>query len=327
MAARGPAPSLGRAHPVIATITLNPSLDEWMQLSSLRVGRLNRATGFARYPGGKGINVSRVVHELGGHTVAFGLAGGDDGLILRELMNRLALPHRFIPVAGSTRNNYKILTDDPAGLTEINTAGPVVSRRVLAALQRTVLTHRPAPAAVVLSGSLPPGAPVHVYQRWIRLLQARDIPTVLDASGAALRHGLRAHPWCIKPNRDEAAEVLRTRLTTVTQCVHGMQRLLQMGPRIVMLSLGRDGALLGCAHTREVWQAVPPRIRARSAVGAGDSLIGGFLTGWVRGQPLQDAFRLGVASGTATAMTPGTELCHRADVMRMLRRVTIKRVA
>lgn len=327
MAARGPASSLGRAHSLIATITLNPSLDEWMQLSSLHMGRLNRATGFARYPGGKGINVSRVVHELGGHTVAFGLAGGEDGLILRELMNRLALPHRFIPVAGSTRNNYKILTDAPAGLTEINTAGPTVSRRALVTLQRALLAHRPLPAVAVCSGSLPPGVPATIYQQWIRLLRARDIPTVLDASGQALRYGIQGRPWCIKPNREESGELLGERLTTFARCVQGLQRLLRMGPRLVILSLRGEGALLGCAHTREVWHARPPVIRARSAVGAGDSLVGGFLTGWVRGQPLHEAFRLGVASGTATAMTPGTELCHRADVKRLVRRVALRRLA
>ena len=103
---------------MIATVTLNPSLDEWMHLPSLRVGRLNRAAGFARYPGGKGLNVSRVIHELGGPTLAFALAGGKDGLVLRGLMRHLAIPHEFVTVAGSTRNNYKIQTAHPRVLTE-----------------------------------------------------------------------------------------------------------------------------------------------------------------------------------------------------------------
>ena len=103
---------------MIATVTLNPSLDEWIQLPFLRVGRLNRAGGFLRYPGGKGINVSRVVHELGGKTVALALAGGQDGLILRHLMNELGIRHEFVEVPGSTRNNYKIRTMTPSALTE-----------------------------------------------------------------------------------------------------------------------------------------------------------------------------------------------------------------
>ena len=197
---------------MIATVTLNPSLDEWIALPALRPGALNRAAGFERYPGGKGINVSRVIHELGGSTVAFALAGGADGLILRELMNRMRIRHAFENVEGLTRNNYKILTRHPAQLTEINTAGPQVRYRDVARLQRRLFAYSPPPSHLVLSGSLPPGAPLDVYAQWIRQGRHRGIPTVLDASGTGLRRGLSARPWLIKPNRQEAEEVLGRRL-------------------------------------------------------------------------------------------------------------------
>ena len=137
---------------MIATVTLNPSLDEWMERSSLRVGALNRAVGSARYPGGKGINVARVIHELGERTVAFGLAGGEDGRMLRALLNRLAIRHEFVTVRGNTRSNYKIRTTHPLALTEINTAGPAVSAAVLRSIERRLLAHQPRPCGVVLSG-------------------------------------------------------------------------------------------------------------------------------------------------------------------------------
>ena len=312
---------------MIATVTLNPSLDEWMQLASLRVGSLNRAVGFARYPGGKGLNVSRVVRELGGRTVAFGLAGGEDGLILRERINRLTIPHEFISVAGSTRNNYKIVTRRPDGLTEINTQGPRVSARVLRALERRLLGRRPRPGVVALSGSLPPGAPAMIYYRWIRALRRRGIAAVLDASGSALRHGVRARPWMIKPNRQEAEELLGRRIRGLAGAARAVRQLLDAGPEIVILSLGPEGALLASSAPSGVWFARPPAVALASAVGAGDSLVGGFLVGRMQGRPLLEAFRLGVASGTATAMTPGTELCHAADVRRLLRRVAIRQVA
>ena len=180
---------------MIATVTLNPSLDEWMALDEVRVGELNRAAGFARYPGGKGLNVSRVVHELGGPTVAFGLAGGEDGTILRQLMNRLGIRHRFGTVEGSTRNNYKIRTRRPRALTEINLPGPAVSPATLRGLKRELLAHRPRPVCVALSGSLPPGAASTTYRDWIRTLRRAGVPSVLDASGGALRQGLAARPW------------------------------------------------------------------------------------------------------------------------------------
>ena len=312
---------------MISTVTLNPSLDEWMTLPALTIGELNRASGFARYPGGKGINVSRVIHELRQPTIAYALAGGEDGLILRELMNRLSIRHAFVEIAGATRNNYKIQTRHPQILTEINAAGPTVSALDLRRLKRQILQYHPRPKAVTLSGSLPPGAPVTTYAQWIRFFRRRRIPVVLDASGAALRHGLSARPWMVKPNRQEAEAALRRRLTTWRALIAGSQALLARGPEIVILSLGREGALLASKALGGVWLATSPAIRVNSPVGAGDSLIGGFLVGWVQRRPLLDAFRLGVACGTATAMTPGTQLCHRADVQRILPRVRVRQVA
>lgn len=308
---------------MIATITLNPSLDEWVTLPSLRLGALNRAQGFARYPGGKGINVSRVMHELGADTVAFALAGGDDGMIFRRLVERVGLRLTLVAVDGTTRNNYKIRATAPNRLTEINTPGPRVSARVLQVLRRRLFHLRPRPQGLVFSGSLPPGAPPSIYQRWIRHARRLGIPAVLDASGEALRLGVKARPWMMKPNRQEAEELLGLRLARRAQMVQAVRRLARAA-EVVVLSLGKDGALL--ARGEGVWHAAPPRVAVDSAVGAGDSLVGGMVAGWMWGQPLLDAFRLGVASGAATAMTPGTELCHRADVRRLLSRVVIRRV-
>ena len=311
---------------MIATVTLNPSLDEWVDLPTLRLGELNRSSGFIRYPGGKGINVSRVVRELGGRTHAVALAGGEDGAILRTALQRLSIPHEFVTISGSTRNNYKIRTERPRALTEINTAGPRVSSTAVRRLEHRLLTRRPRPRCVVLSGSLPPGASPSLYARWIRALRREGIPTVLDASGEPLRQGVRARPWLVKPNRQEAEELLRTRLTHLRHAVAAVQALLRLGPAIVILSMGRDGALMGCRSPSGIWLAHPPVVRVSSAVGAGDSLVGGFLVGWLRGAGFLEALRLGVACGAASAMTPGTELCHRADVRRVLPRVTIRRV-
>ncbi len=312
---------------MIATVTLNPSLDEWIHLPTLRLGSLNRASTLMRYPGGKGINVSRVIQELGGRTTAFAVAGGEDGLILRERMNRLSIRHEFVAIGGSTRNNYKIRTASPDALTEINTAGPTVSLSALRQLQHRLLRQASSLRCVVLSGSLPPGVQDSIYRRWIRLFHHRGIPTVLDASGAAFRDGLTAHPWLIKPNREEAEEILRQRLTRRSALIRAVRQLTARGAAIAILSLGRDGALMAVAASQQVWWARPPAVKTDSAVGAGDSLVGGFLVGWRRGVSLPAAFQLGVACGTATAMTPGTELCHRADVRRLLSRVRLQRLA
>jgi 6-phosphofructokinase 2 len=309
---------------MIATVTLNPSLDEWMTLSSLAVGELNRADSFARYPGGKGINVSRVAHELRAPTRAYALAGGTDGHILEAAMRRLAIPHDFVTVPGATRNNYKILTRRPRALTEINLPGPRAPASALADLYRRIVRRRRRLRCVVLSGSLPPGAPKGIYARWIRGLRAAGLPCVLDSSGSALRLGVRARPWLIKPNRKEAEELTGRPLSTRAAIVEAMRGLLERGPSVVVVSLAAEGALM--ASRDGVWFAAAPRVTTDSAVGAGDSLVAGMAVASMRRWPLEEAFRLGIACGTATAMTPGTELCRRGDVERLRRRVTIRRL-
>lgn len=309
----------------IATVTLNPSLDEWIHLPSIKVGALNRASGFARYVGGKGINVSRVIRELKGNTQAFGFAGGDDGLMLREFLNDLKIPHHFVEIQGSTRNNYKIHTDSPRALTEINTAGPKVNRQDLRLLEQHWCTRRF--SCVVFSGSLPPGVPDTAYREWISRIQERGIRTVLDASGKALKEGIKAKPWLIKPNRQEAEELLGLSIGTLGQAADAAVLLLKRGLKTVILSMASRGAVLAADDPFQVWRALPPAVSVNSAVGAGDSLVAGFVFGYFRKQSLPEAFRLGIACGAATATAPGTELCHFRDVKRLLPRVAVKQIA
>ena len=309
---------------MIVTVTLNPSLDEWVSLPRLRMGELNRATGFLRYPGGKGINVSRVVHELSGKTLAVALAGGRDGTMLSDLLTQQGIPHRFVTVPGVTRNNYQIHTDSPKALTQINCPGPWVSNAALRTLEQLLRRLRPRASCVVLSGSLPPGLLATTYQRVITWLNHARVPTVLDASGPALRHGMVAAPWLIKPNRHEAEEFLGMRLPRLADVAKAAKRLVTRGPQLAIISLGSDGALLAAQAHEEILWAKPPAVAVDSAVGAGDSLVAGFIVGWLRTRSLRRAFRLGVACGAASAMTPGTELCHRADVARLEPRVVVR---
>lgn len=310
---------------MILTVTLNPSLDEWIKLAALRMGELNRASYFMRYAGGKGINVSRVIRELGGRTLALGFAGGEDGLILHALMNRLKVAHDFVAIAGATRNNYKIETQKPNRITEINSPGPRITAANLSALTRRVKRSLSNSRCIVLSGSLPPGAGLDSYARLIRLARQKAVAAVLDASGEALRLGLAATPWLIKPNKQEAEELLGHRIgESQNHLAKAVKALLKLGPRMVILSLGKEGALMGEKSTGSVWRARSPKVRAQSSVGAGDSLVAGFVLGWQQKQSLPEALRLGIACGAATALTPGTELCHVGDVRRLLPRVRIK---
>ena len=317
----------------ITTVTLNPSLDEWVYLPRVALGRLNRATRFVRYPGGKGINVSRVVRELRVKTLALALAGGDDGRLLSHLLTQGRIPHEFVIVPGSTRNNYAIQTEHPRALTQINCPGPRVSAGLLRRLTQRLC--RRLGDCVVFSGSLPPGAPSTTYSRLIHAVKREGMLTVLDTSGPALRQGLAAAPWLIKPNREEAESLLGKRLRRRAHIAKAAKHLTTRGPHHVLISLGAAGAVLASQAYPEVLWAEAPAVRVDSAVGAGDSLVAGFVVGWLRphvgpsGWSIRragEALRLGVACGTACAMTPGTELCHRRDVLRLLPRIRIRTI-
>ncbi|MBI4355385.1 MAG: 1-phosphofructokinase [Candidatus Omnitrophica bacterium] len=307
---------------MIATLTLNPSIDELVLLPRLRLGTLNRAREMRRYPGGKGINVSRVVHELGSPTIAYGLIGGDDGEVLEHLLTRLGVAHRFVHIPAPTRNNFQIQT--PQASTQINTPGPRVSAGALRLLTRSLGRWSPRPQVLVISGSLPPGVPSTYCRDLIRLARRSRIPVALDTHGPPLRRGLAAKPWLIKPNLTEAEQLLGRRLRTVRAVGQAARRLAQGGIAAVVISLGRHGAVLATQALSTVWHASSPRVRVRSAVGAGDALVGALVTAFTRGQSLLEALRWGVAAGAASAATPGTELCHRTEVRRLVRQVTVR---
>ncbi len=306
---------------MIVTLTLNPSLDEWVRLPTLRIGALNRAASFERFPGGKGINVSRVVHELGRRTRAVGIAGGYDGHILSRLLEEQRIPHKLVHVRGATRNNYQLQTQTPPVITQVNTPGPKVSAAALRAASRLVCASPKRTDCVVLSGSLPPGAPASIYARILKAVARHQILTVLDSSGAALREGLAGRPWLIKPNRDEAQELLGRALSNEASVVKAVRELTSSAS-VVIISLGGDGAVL--ATKEQTLRAWAPKIEVHSTIGAGDSLVAGFVTEWLRTRSLSKALALGIACGSATAMTSGTELCHRKDVLRLVGKVKIR---
>ena len=242
-----------------------------------------------------------------------------------------------VTVQGTTRNNYKILSEHPRMLTEINASGPRVSLLALKEFERRLLHCTPSPRCVALSGSLPPGVPTSIYARWIRAFHKKRIPVLLDTSGISLVQGMRACPWVIKPNRHEAEELLGMRITSNAAILKAAGRLLRRGPEWVLLSMGARGALLAGGKPQQAWWAQAPSIIADSPVGAGDSMVAGFLIGWARkpgwltepGKKLDRmacALKLGIAAGTATSLTAGTELCKVSDVRRLAKLVVVKRV-
>jgi 6-phosphofructokinase 2 len=304
---------------VIYTVTLNPALDRTLQVDSLAPGKSTRIRSEARFAGGKGIDVSRALREMGSDNVALGLVGGFDG---KELEGRLLLSGvacRFTHIANETRTN--IIIQDETNFTEtaLLARGPEVQPPELMDFL-DVLESSPDMSFLIISGSLPPGLTPEVYSRMISIGNERGAKVVLDTAGEALRQSIRAHPAVIKPNRNELAEFAGKALPDVPAIATYAAGLLDT-VETVLVSLGAEGILM-VARDKFV-HARPPNVTVKSTVGAGDCAVAGFVHGLAIGESNTDALRRAVAAGTAATLNAGTGLCRCADVDAILPQVTV----
>jgi 1-phosphofructokinase len=309
---------------MIYTLTLNPALDYVVRLPALREGETNRAASAHVRFGGKGINVSRVLHALGAETTALGFAAGFTGAALTAFLEEQGIPAHFIPLPdGLTRINVKLKTTAVGREeTEINAPGPAIPDDALAALwsQLDTLT---AGDTLVLAGSIPPSLPRDLYRRIMERLDGRGIRFVVDAEGESLTATLPYRPFLIKPNRAELEGLVGHPLTDEAAILRAAAALQQAGARNILVSLGCDGALLldesGDSHRAPASVVTPV-----NTVGAGDSMVAGFLVGL--GADLStdseaapnyaEALRWGIAAGGASAASE--ELADLAAVLALL---------
>ncbi len=310
---------------MIYTITLNPTIDRTMHFPRLAIGELNRASSSRIDLSGKGVNVSVALRIFGVQTTLLGISAGVFGRMLVDGLRAQGFACDFTDVAGETRSNVTVIDDATGVTTKLNEPGPMVTERDLVALMDGLAARVVAGDLCVFSGSLPPGAPVDIYARLMRVVQARGGAAVLDTSGPALAAGCAAHPEWIKPNADEAAELVHLPFTAVEDLAPGVKAILALGPRRVLLSLGSRGAVM--ADGQGVWWAQPPGIVEISAVGAGDALMAGALWASVSlgASPLEVA-RWAVASGTAAAMQDGTAMPTRTQIEEVYGQVTASRL-
>jgi len=310
---------------MIVTITLNPSLDRTVIVDGLKVNESNRWTSVHHYAGGKGIDVSRAIHEMGGQTIAYGFIGGDEGRTLEVKLDEEGVPFSFTPIEQETRVNFIIADTRASQQTIINAPGPHISKRELARFLKKLRGIYPSPELMVASGSVPPGVPIDIYYTIVQEAKSHRVRTILDSAGQWLEEGIKAKPYLIKPNVHEAEELLKTELPTEEAITKAVLNLIEMGVEIAVISRGKDGVI---AATKDgIFKAVPPPVKVRSAVGAGDCTIAGLALKLAWGEPLIEACRLAVAMGTAAVLTPGTELAHRADVEKLLPQIKVSRVS
>lgn len=304
---------------MIYTITLNPSIDYIVEVDDLHLGGLNRMKRDLKLPGGKGINVSRVLKRLGADSTAMGFLGGFTGDFIEEFLRREQVATDFARVqGGDTRINIKLKHGEE---TELNGGGPAIAEEEAHALVEK-LSCLEQGDLVVLAGSLPPSLPGDFYERLIGMCKKQGAEFVIDTTGEPLRQALAHRPLLVKPNHHELAELFGVPMETREQLITYGRRLLEEGAQYVLISMAGEGALL--VGGDEVYHANVPPGQVRNSVGAGDSMIAGFAGTLALGGDLLEAFRFGVASGSATAFSD--DLAERALIDELQAKVSIEKI-
>ena len=304
--------------PAICTLTLNPALDIATMTDRVRAThKLRCAT--ARYdPGGGGVNVARVICTLGGNATAVYTAGGPIGQSLQKLLDAASIPQLVVPIKGDTRVSFTV--DERASNDQYRFIfpGPQLSLEEQERCLEAIASLDPPPRFLIASGSLPPGVSAGFYARVANLAKDLGAKFFLDTSGDALRETGREGVFLVKPNLRELSEFVGRELKTrQDQIAAGREMINDQRAQVVVLSLGADGALLVTAEASEHFPALDVPIR--SAVGAGDSMLGGIVYSLSGGNLIRDAVRYGMAAGAAALMTQGTELNRREDTERLYR--------
>ena len=296
---------------MIYTLTLNPALDYVMDVGDIKFASTNRSSAESISFGGKGINVSVILSRLGIPTTALGFAAGFTGAELVKALEKQGINADFTKLSsGMTRINVKLRSG--GSITEINSAGPDITNTDFEALYSKLATIS-GEDTLVLAGSIPKGVKSSIYSDIMAYLSGKGIRFVVDATGETLLQALKYNPFLIKPNRDELEELLGVTISTDEQIIEAAKKLKNMGAGNVLVSLGEDGAIL-LDSIGNVHKSPSHKITPKNTVGAGDSMVAGFIAGVGKGYGY--ALRLGIAAGSATAASE--TLATKSEILKFM---------
>lgn len=302
---------------MIYTVTLNPSIDYIVEVDQVILGSLNRMNRDLKLPGGKGINVSRILNQLSVPNMAIGFLGGFTGRYIEGWLREEGMHSDFVFVSDDTRINIKLKAQEE---TEINGAGPAIDAAEAEALLRK-LNKLEAGDIVILSGSIPPSLGADFYNRLIHVCKQQGAEFVIDTTGQALQEALPMGPLLVKPNHHELAELFGVPITSKEDIVTYGRKLLESGAKYVLVSMAGDGAFF--ISKEGVLFAGAPAGTVKNSVGAGDSMIAGFVGTLSQTGDVLQSFRAGVASGSATAFSD--DLADRALIEQLRSKIEISR--
>ena len=305
---------------MIYTVTLNPSIDYVINLEHLNVGHINRINSEHVYPGGKGINVSRILKTLGHDNIATGFVSDFTGDFIIKSLTDLDVKSDFIKLDnGFTRINIKIKSDEE---TEINGSGPDISEEKLDELFNK-LSKLKEDDILVLAGSIPKTLKEDLYEKIMEHVKKSNVKVVVDATKNLLLNVLKYNPFLIKPNNHELEEMFDVKLENVEDIITYGKKLQQMGAKNVLISRGKDGALL-ITENKEVFISNVPKGEVINSVGAGDSMVAGFISAYINSNSYEEALKLGSASGSATAFS--SDLANKELIDKLMKEIKVERI-
>lgn len=309
---------------MIITVTLNPALDKTVEIPDFSLDAVNRITAMRTDPGGKGLNVSKVIAKLGGTSTAVGVLGGTTGRRIADAMDALGIACQFTFVDGETRTNLKVIDPARHTNTDLNEPGLTVDQETLDHMRDALVAAIRPGDIVVLSGSLPKGAPADTYGSWTAACRTAGARVFLDADGEPLAHGLAAKPYLAKPNNHELSRLTGRALETADDLLAAARTLIADGVERVVVSMGGDGALFVSADG--AYRAEGLRVPVGSTVGAGDSMVAALAYAAEQGMADADTVRLAVATSAANVMCSGSQAAERSAVDELLPHVVFHEI-
>ncbi len=309
---------------MITTVTMNPALDMTLGIKEFKPDDSNRVEWVLKNPGGKGINVSRVIHVLGGSVNTIAFLGGYAGKQLRDLLKEEGVILWEVEADEETRTNVTFVVEKDRTQTRLNQRGARISAKELKSLFGLIATVGDNSDHLVLSGSLPPNVDAATYCKVMRAVRKirKSVKIVLDADGDALRHGLKGRPFLVKPNIHELERLVHVKVTSEKEIMTALKKVQNMGAQNVIVSRGSKGAIALDADG-VFYNVTGPKVQVKSTVGAGDAFVAGFIHGLDTGKSFNEALQQASAVSTAMVMTPGTELCRLSDVKKLYGKVKV----
>ncbi len=306
---------------MIITVTMNAAIDKTVELDSFIHGGLNRLKNIVLDAGGKGINVSKTIRELGGETIATGFIGGSSGEAIKKVLKELGIQSDFVEVDGETRTNTKVVEADGT-VTELNEPGPVISEGQLRELMDKLVGYADENALFVLAGSIPAGVPKIIYKTIIEEVHKKGASVFSDADGELFVNSLDAKPDIIKPNRAELEEFVKAdHKLTEQELVEIGTQFIDRGIKTVAISMGGEGALF--ISKDNIVKCPGLSVKAHSTVGAGDAMVAALSYGMNQNLPFEECVKLGVATSAGAVTTVGTKPPKRELVDQLIAQVTV----